>query len=347
MRKVVEELGEYRPFLRAPGLGAWKWDKPLTLKSKPGVLRVGFWGCGSAFAVNQYQSNMVIIKGETAAFIDLGSKLPVKLGEFGLSVHDVKHLIVTHSHADHVGAVEELGLKRRYEAPLLQAMAEGHQLPPKGNGDIFKRVEEIRTNGETRVPLYAPQNYAHDLWGQTLRGGMAHSEEVDLGGPTGRMTLGHFFDLQPPKKVYGKYDRDAWEFDIGEGKDKIHFLMFVGPHIPDTATSLDENFFSAGFIIDNRVMISGDTRYDPQAILQIGAECETIFNDCQSFSGGVHVFYNELCGLPPEVKKKMFLYHCDDGMRPLTPDGKLGGRDVSKDGFAGFADPVPTFYEWD
>jgi hypothetical protein len=290
---------------------------------------------------------MVVIKGDTSIFIDIGSKLPIKLGEFGLSVHDVKNLAVTHSHADHVGGVEELGLKRRYEAPLMQALAEGHQLPPKGNGDVFKRMAEIRKSGETRIPLFSPQNYAADLWGQTLRGGMAHSEEVDLGGPTGRMTINHFFDLRPVKKVHGKYKRDAWEFSVGEGKDKIEFLMFVGPHIPDTATSLNDNFFSAGFIIDRRVMISGDTRYDPEAILEIGAECETIFNDCQSFPGGVHVFYNELCGLPAPVKKRMLLYHCDDGMRPVGKDGKLGGRDVTKDGFAGFAEPVPTFYEWE
>lgn len=346
MKRHVEDLGQYKPYLRAPGLGVWKWDKPLRLKSSPGVLRLGFWGCGSAFALHQYQSNMVVIKGETSIFIDLGTKLAVKLQEFGLSVHDIKNLVVTHSHADHVGGVEELGLKRRYETPLVMALEEGLELPPKGDGEIFKRVEQIRAGGETRVPLYAPHDYAQDLWGQTLRGGMAHSEEVDLGGPTGRMTLNHFFDLRPPKKVYGKYNRDAWEFTVGEGKDKIHFLMYVGPHIPDTASSLDENFFSAGFVIDGRVMISGDTRYDPDAVLKIGKDCETIFSDCQSFPGGVHVHYDELCRFPTDIRKKMFLYHCDDGMRPLNADGTLGGRDVTKDGFAGFAEPVPTFYEW-
>jgi hypothetical protein len=342
MRRHVEDLGQYRPYLRAPGLGVWKWDKKLSLRSKSGILRIGFWGCGSAFAVNQYQSNMVVIKGDTSCFIDLGSKLPIKLGEFGLSVHDVKNLVVTHSHADHVGGVEELGLKRRYEAPLIQALEEGVE-----KSLLAERVEELRHSGSTRVPLFAPHDYAQDLWGQTLRGGMAHSEEVDLGGPTGHMTLGHFFDLKPPKKIYGKYDRDAWEFTVGEGADKIHFLMYVGPHIPDTASTLDENFFSAGFVIDNRVMISGDTRYDPAALTMIGRDCETIFNDCQSFPGGVHVNYEELCKLPADVRKRMYLYHCDDGMRPLNGEGMLGGRDVAKEGFAGFAEPIPTFYEWD
>ncbi len=347
MKRLSLDLGEYRPHLRAPGLGTWKWDKALTLVGKPGVLRLGFWGCGSAFATNQFQSNLVIVKGHTVVFLDLGTKLPIKLAEFGMSMHDVQNVIVTHSHADHSGSLEELGLRRRYEAPLAKALAEGFELPPKGNGEIFKRMEEMRRSGETRAKLYIPGEYATELWGQTLRGGMAHSEEVDLGGPKGRMSLSHFFDLQPMVSVEKKMGRQAWEFEVGEGRDKIHFLMYVSPHIPDTATNLKENFFSAGLILDGRVMVSGDTRFDPEAINKFGKNCQTIFNDCQSFPGGVHVHYDELCTLSAETRKRMMLYHCDDGMRPLNINGKLSGKDVQKDGFAGYAEPIPVFYEWE
>src|SRR5947208_994741 len=102
VKRVIENLGEYRALLRAPGLGVWRWEKKLPLASRTGVLRLGFWGCGSAFAQNQFQSNMVVIKGKTVVFIDLGSKTTVKMAECGVSVADVPNLIVTHSHADHV-----------------------------------------------------------------------------------------------------------------------------------------------------------------------------------------------------------------------------------------------------
>ncbi len=347
MKRLALDLGEYRPHLRAPGLGTWKWDKNLTLVGKPGVLRVGFWGCGSAFAQNQFQSNMVIVKGETVVFVDLGTKLPVKMAEFGLSMNDVDNVIVTHSHADHAGSMEELGLRRRYESPLTKALTEGFELPPKGNGEIYQRMAELRRSGELRAKLFVPAEYATELWMQTLRGGMAHSEEVDLGGPKGRMSLSHFFDLQPMVSSDKKFGRAAWEFTVGQGRDKIHFQMYVSPHIPDTATNLKENFFSAGIIMDNRVLISGDTRFDPDSINKFGKNCETIFSDCQSFPGGVHVHYDELLTLAPKTRKKMWLYHCDDGMRPLNQNGELSGRDVVKDGFAGFADAIPVFYEWE
>jgi hypothetical protein len=166
------------------------------------------------------------------------------------------------------------------------------------------------------------------------------------GGPTQSMGLDHFFKLMPPKKVFNeKYGRDVWQCNIGEGKNTIHFLLYRTKHIPDMARDLEEHFFSCGLIIDKRVMISGDTQFDAEVFMKIGNECEAIFHDCQSFPGGVHAYYGELRGLPDDVKKKMYLYHCDDGMRPLNPDGTLGGDErVLDDGFAGFAKPMPVVY---
>lgn len=346
MRRISVDLGEYRPRLLAPGVGIWRWDRRLELKGPPGLLRLGFWGTGSAFAASQYQANLVVIKGDTVVFIDLGNKATLKLAEFGLGVHDIPHLIVTHSHADHVGSLEELGLKRRYEAPLRQALAEGRRFPPQGDGSIFARIAELKRGGTLRPPLYVPESYAQELWEQTLKGGMAYSEELDLGGPRGRMKLEHFFDLRPPRPLGDRYGREAWELEIGSGVDRIHFLVYRTPHIPDTATSFERFFFSAGLFIDGRVLVSGDTQFDPWVFEQFGPQAETIFHDAQSFPGGVHACYGDLAALDAALKAKLWLYHCDDGLRPLGTDGHLGARDVRRDGIAGFAEPVPVFYEF-
>ncbi len=339
MEVIKVDLGKYEPREIVEGHGVFRYEKKLELKSDPGELRVGFWGCGSAFASYQGQSNMVVIKGDTVVFIDLGSKTTTKMSEFGVSVHDIDNIIVTHSHADHIGSLEELGLKRRYEAPFLYAIKEG--LTP-GTEEFFTRSGELKNSGELRTPMYIPKAYGRELWAQSLRGGMAYSEEVELGGLLGGMKLDHFFDIRDISEVPG-LDRKAWRFEIGEGENKIDFLMYVTPHIPEKAESLEENFFSAGFLIDNRVVISGDTKFDPAIFYGVAKDAEVVFHDCQSFVGGVHAGYDELKNLDEKVKNKTYLYHCDDGMRPLV-NGKATKRNIEADGFAGYTDPIPTFY---
>jgi len=119
LNRVELNLGAYEPKLVAPGVGIWKYQNPLPLTTD-GHLRIIFLGVGAAFSNKMFQANIIIVKGETALFVDLGTKATLKLAEFGRSVHDVKDLLVTHSHADHIGSVEELALKRRYEAPFIE-----------------------------------------------------------------------------------------------------------------------------------------------------------------------------------------------------------------------------------
>ena len=338
------DLGEYRPLLLGHGIGRWEWESAFPLQTDSGRLQIAFLGCGSAFSTKQSQSNMIVIKGDTVVFVDMGSKTTLKMLEFKLSASDIKHLIVTHSHADHIGSLEELGLKARYEAPIRRAIDEECKL---GTPAFLERVNEIKAGKETLPYLHVPHEYATVLWDKSLVGGMGHSETMTSGGSTQPMGLEYFFQLKPTRKIFReRYGRDVWECVVGEGRNAIHFLLYRTKHIPDMARNLEENFFSCGLIIDRKVMISGDTQFDAEVFIKIGNECETIFHDCQSFNGGVHAYYGELRGLPWEIRQKMYLYHCDDGMRPLNPDGTLGGDErVLSDGFAGFAKPMPFVYE--
>lgn len=276
-----------------------------------------------------FQSNFIIVKGDTALFVDLGTKTTIKMAEFGLSVHDIRHLLITHSHADHIGSIEELALKRRYEAPFIEVKQnEGEPF-----GEYMARVIAHRNSGAARPNLYLPHVYAQQLWGWSLRGGLAFSEEIELNGPKGEMLMGHFFKLVPPTKLDG-YGVDSWEQQVG----KIHVQTFVTKHIPDSASRVTESMYSVGFVVDGRVYISGDTRFDAPTIMRFGEGCETLFHDCQHFPGGVHAFYGELKTLPPEIRTKMLLYHLSDGMI---------GKDVVADGFAGLMEPAPTVYDFD
>ncbi|MBI5004890.1 MAG: MBL fold metallo-hydrolase [Candidatus Lloydbacteria bacterium] len=343
LKEITVDLGKYFPVGHRLKMGKWKWELPFPLQSDPDKLRISFLGCGSAFSNNQFQSNLIVTKGKTSVFVDLGTKATFRMREFGLSVNDIKHIIVTHSHADHIGSLEECGLKARYEAPVKKAM-EGYT---PGTPAFLERINEIKAGKEMLPYLHVPYEYAKALWEKSLVGGMGYSESMTNGGPTQPMGIDHFFRLTPPHKIFNeKYGRDVWECTIGERESAIHFLLYRTKHIPDMTRTLEENFFSCGLIVDGRVMISGDTQFDPEVFMRIGDKCETIFHDCQSFSGGVHAYYGDLRGLPDEIKKKIYLYHCDDGMRPVDDDGMLGGdRRVLDDGFAGFAMPMPCVYE--
>ncbi|GAG73658.1 unnamed protein product [marine sediment metagenome] len=85
----------------------------LSLKNND-YLSLFFMGCSTAFTKKWYQNNIIIIKGETSIFVDFGSKAPIALYELGLDVSNISNLIITHSHADHVGGVEEISLINKF-----------------------------------------------------------------------------------------------------------------------------------------------------------------------------------------------------------------------------------------
>lgn len=243
-RETDLNLGEYQPYLSAPGVGAWRYPKKLPLTTD-GHLRVIALGVGAAFSSRMFQSNFIIVKGNTSVFIDLGSKTTLKMAEFGLSVHDIQNVIFTHCHADHIGSAEELALKRRYESPFIFETPQGKDEP---FSIYMARIIAARNSPKYKPNLYVPYSFAQMLWAWSLRGGLAFSEEIDLGGPKGEMLLGHFFNQVTIDKLDG-FGVDTWETVV----DGINIKMFTVKHIPDTASRVTESMYTVGLVIDNRV----------------------------------------------------------------------------------------------
>lgn len=270
-----------------------------TLKQRPfsfsndGNLELFFIGVGSAFTKRKYQTNLLIIKGNDHLLVDCGTKCPQAFYELSIPVTEVRNLLITHSHADHIGGLEEVALLGRY---------------------MTKRKPVMVVN----------ETYQHILWDMSLRGGSAYNEE-DAGDILG---FHDFFDIIRPHWL-PNYPRETFSAEIGS----IFIKMVRTMHIPDSSWDWQSSFWSCGIVIDNRVLFTSDTRYDPELVLSFDEmfDFEAIFHDCQFFTGGVHASIEELKELSPEIKKKMYLTHYGDNWEDFE-------EKVREYGFGGLAD---------
>ena len=248
-------------------------NNKLELKND-GQLSVFFVGVGSAFSKRHYQNNVIVVKGEEHLLVDCGTKCPQALFELGVKVPEIENLLITHSHADHIGGLEEVALMGRY----------------------FSHRKPVIIINET---------YQHLLWDMSLRGGCAYSEETE--GQV--LTFTDFFRVIRPKWLEN-FPRETLEAKLG----KLDVKIFRTKHVPDTADSWENSFWSSGVILDDRVLFTSDTRYDPELIIGYDKiyNFEVIFHDCQFFTGGVHASLDEINELPSEIKAKTWLMHYGD-----------------------------------
>ncbi len=275
-------------------------DKKLSLKND-GQLELFFVGVGSAFTKRQYQTNLLLVKGNDHILIDCGTKCTQALSELGMQATDIDTYLITHSHADHIGGLEEVALMGRY----------------------FARKKPTVVINET---------YQHILWDMSLRGGCAHNEEE----AQQMLSFSDFFDVIRPQWL-PDYPRETFGIKIGS----IDIKMMRTKHIPDSSQDWQSSFWSCGVIIDDRIMFTSDTRYDFELVDYYDKRFnfETIFHDCQFFTGGVHASLEELSKLPKEIKKKMYLTHYGDNWEKFESE-------ITAQGFLGLA-KQHVFYVYD
>lgn len=162
-------------------------EKPAQLElHNPGELEIYFIGTGSAFAKTLNQNNLIIVKGEHHVMIDCGTKCSQALHEIGIPIASIRNFVITHSHADHVGGLEEVHLFNRYvlgEKPL----------------------------------MVINEDYEPILWHQSLQGGSERSEAVPL-------TFTDLWQIQRPS-LLKDMPRETWQTMIGEIDIKLPRTM--------------------------------------------------------------------------------------------------------------------------
>jgi hypothetical protein len=248
-------------------------NRKLSL-SNNGNLELFFVGVGNAFTKRQYQTNLLVIKGNDHLLVDCGTRCPNALYDLGIGITDIRNILITHSHADHIGGLEEAAIMGRFFA---------HRKP-------FMVINEA---------------YQEILWNMSLRGGLGFNEAA----PGSCACFSDYFDVIRPEWVPG-YPRESYSASVGG----IGVRLIRTKHIPDSAPDWSHSFWSCCVMIDDRVLFTSDTRFDPELLNFCDREfkLEGIFHDCQFFTGGVHAGLEELSGLPEAMKKKIHLTHYGD-----------------------------------
>ncbi len=265
-------------------------DGKLSL-TNDGNLEIFFIGTGSAFAKTHYQTNFLIIKGDKHVLVDFGTTGPVALeATAGLQVPDIEVFLPTHSHSDHIGGVECLALMNRYVG--------------------------IKFLDKPKLTMLINEPYEKVLWEMSLRGGMEWNE---VNGEGKRLGFSDFFDVVRPT-LKTSVPREIWEVNYGD----IHIELFLTNHIPEQAPSSEEAFITYGLFVDNRIFISGDTKFDRELIDMYASRSEWMFHDSQINPNPVHACLPELKTLPKEITEKMFLMHYPDNAQANAIDEFAG-----------------------
>jgi len=166
-----------------------------------------------------------------------------------------------------------------------------------------------------RPVLYIDERLATQLWENTLQGG--------LGSVQNKITkLSDFFHVKAIKK------NGIFPFC------KKTFRLVQTVHVMNGYTIVP----SYGLIWKaerKKVFLTTDTQFCPNQIQDFYNDADIIFHDCETapYKSGVHAHYTELKTLNAKTKKKMWLYHYQDGELP----------DAKKDGFAGFIQQKQVF----
>jgi ribonuclease BN (tRNA processing enzyme) len=271
---------------------------PVLSLTNDGSLAVSFIGAGSAFSKKLFQNNLLVVKGPSHIMVDCGTRTPEALSKLGLSVGKIRNYLVTHTHADHIGGLEEVMLVNRYGM-------------------------------RQKTTMVITDKLRKTLWSMSLRGGASYNEVHD--GVA--LEFEDFWDAIVPEKVPGG-SRELCEAMVGE----LCVRLFRTKHIPDSAPDWRSSFLSYGVILDRRVLYTSDTRFDPEMIRELDAEYgfETIFHDCQLFTGGVHASLEELASLPADIRGRTRLMHYGDNVDAFAAR-------IAELGFAGLAEQWKTY----
>ena len=249
-------------------------DSKLEL-SNDGQLSFFFIGTGGAFSKKYFQNNLLIIKGSDHVLVDCGTLCPLALTAFNAKITDITTFLITHSHADHAGGLEEAALMNMY---------------------VTRR----------RPKMIITDEYKKILWEKTIKGGCGIRGEDGL---PKYMTFDDYFEQVRPVPLTGT-PRPMFEVTLGS----LNLKLFRTKHLFLSTDTWENSFYSLGLVVDDRIVFTGDTKADFALVdwLTRDFNPEVIFHDGQMGTNAVHAGIAELKNFPAAIKNRMYLCHYGD-----------------------------------
>ncbi|MBF0195790.1 MAG: MBL fold metallo-hydrolase [Magnetococcales bacterium] len=262
-----------------------------------GSIKIDFLGVGSAFTTQEYhQPNLLItaLNGKKM-LIDCGSDIRFSLGEW----------------------CEQ----RNSNTPTIDAVYCSHAHADHIGGLEWLAFDTYFNPNIKKPLMFGVGDLLEDIWDKSLRGGVEYIDDKV-------MTLSDYF--QP--KVISHLKPFSWE--------DIQFIPLKFLHVNNSIKPM----YSYGLIINSdsdgdSFFFSSDAKFTKnltQTIKKWEPKVKYIFQDTETtpYRTGVHAHYDELCTLPDNIRKKMWLYH-------HNPHPK---QKPCEDGFLGFVEKGQSFF---
>jgi len=187
------------------------------------------------------------------------------------------------------------------------------------HADHIGGLEEVMMKGryviKEKPNIIITEQFQISLWNHSLAGGAMWSESNTLG-------FEDFWNVIRPTQVTDA-PRETWEIEFGSINIKMPRTM----HFPNDAKSWRDSTWSCGVILDNSILYTSDTRYDPDLLQSMDEwlDLDYIFHDCQLFTAGVHASLDELTRLPESLKSKIILMHYGDNWQDFYSQAEIHG----------------------
>lgn len=262
---------------------------------------------GHGAMLSKGNTSFFITSGSNSLLVDCGFNVPNSLTSFGIPLASISNVFLTHAHADHVNGFSPVLVANRYQS---------------------KRPKTSKPN------LLSTAQFAKNLWNHSLALDLSshdHKEvqtEIEGQDPASKPS-GNWYSVTEPAEVDTFAGRDVYTFQV----PGFTVEAFRTMHTPATATSAMESAWSTGLLINNRIWISGDTRFDPDLLAAYAPHAAVMIHDASQWDHEpVHAPVSKLATLPLSVKGKMWLTHLAAGS-----DTEEFSASVRSKGFRGLA----------